>query len=180
MYVAQDTAYIAKNFRLALDTVSDKISKQFYKHAKKKVELWERATKTALSKRVSSQIIKTHARRPENSFPHLNSGHLRNSVRGDVHQRYTNKNATVGIVGSVGYVGATYEYEYASYTSHGYKKRKDGSTPQWQWWLDRVMLGYSSGDVFFNRVGNRVQSMSQIIDELISMRIDIKMSGVFK
>lgn len=180
MYSPNDTAYLAKNFRLSLASVSDQIAKQFYNHALKKVSSWERATKAALSKKVSESIIIKHARRPDAAFPHVNSGNLRDSVRGDVERNYTGKNNTLSIVGSVGYTGGFYKYEYASYTNHGYKQRKDGSTPGWKWWLDRVMLGYSKGDVFFNRAGNRIQSMSQIIDELITMRIDIKKTGVFK
>jgi hypothetical protein len=170
------TSYkLAKHFILSLNKITDDIAKNFGIIANEEVTKWKKELYKKLSVPAAENIIKQHKQRPDDSdAPHFNGGNkpsLRDTIRADVTSRFNTSETKriISIVASVGIANGQ-KLDYAEYTNNGSPKRKDGTTPSWENWMDKAMLKRTDIERFLDESGKEIPSMHDILDDLILMR----------
>ena len=141
-----------KNLRLSINRYSSQAAKDIIHRAGYDLERWEEDVKDVISDPLAAS--EWHKLRdPNRAFPYLNTGNQAGSI--DSHIRMKATGAGNYAITSWAEIGVP----YASFTSDGYPRRKDGITPNWVGWLDDVFYGtrgfFSVSDVFDRLVSER-------------------------
>jgi hypothetical protein len=166
---------LAKNFNLSLNKMTAIVAETFGVIANEEVTKWKKELYNKLSVTVAENIIKQHKQRPDDSdAPHFNGGtepYLRDTIRADVTSKFNTSETKriISIVAGVGIVNGK-KLGYAEATNNGSPKRKDGTTPSWENWMDKAMLKRSDIERFFDDSGKQLPSMHDILDNLFLVR----------
>lgn len=123
-----------KNIRLDINKYGQYLAKGYAESARRQLQGWEREVAAVLSDPLNES--EWHKTRPLNrKFPHLNTGKQRDSVKSGI--KFNTTGAGNYSITSWGEIGVP----YAEFTSQGYRKRKDGKTPNWVGWMDDIFKG---------------------------------------
>jgi hypothetical protein len=170
---------LVKNFNLSLNKMTASIAKNFGVSANKEVMKWKKELYKKLSVHAAANIVKQHKQRPDDSdAPHFNqrtkgnsTPHLRDTIRAEVTSKFNTSETKriISIVAGVGILNGQ-KLGYAEDTNNGSPKRKDGTTPSWENWMDKAMLKRSDIERFFDDSGKQLPSMHDILDNLFLVR----------
>jgi hypothetical protein len=170
---------LAKNFNLSLSKMTGAVAKSFGIVANKEVTKWKKELYKKLSVHAAANIVKQHKQRPDDSdAPHFNkrakgdtTPHLRDSIRADVISKLNTSETKriISIVAGVGIIDGK-KLAYAEATNDGAPRRKDGTRPSWENWMDKAMLKRTDIERFFDDSGKQLPSMHDIFDSLFLAR----------
>jgi len=123
-----------KNIRLDINKYEQYLAKEYTRSAERQLGTWERAVEEVLSDPLPKQDW--HRPRPLNRrFPYMNTGKQINSIHSGVNFKVTGQgNYSITAWGDI-------TTPYSQYTSLGFRRRKDGKTPNWVGWMDDVFKG---------------------------------------
>jgi len=147
---------MVKHFYLNTTKYTQDAIEKLVQKSNRELTEWENAVGTALGD-VLPVNMRHRPRDPSRRYPHENSGKLKGSISAGAYTHRTQTGITITSWATLGD-----GVDYLQYANHGVPGRKDGNTPQWIGWVERV---FTEGD---NARG--IRSVSDIFKELTDAR----------